>query len=69
MGSGSGTRWEERERPRVGGSPGHTSIIGVCPFTPTFSFVFEITTSKSLPLRLPGTGTVMSRSPIVCVHL
>ena len=28
-----------------------------------------MSTVKSLPLRFPGTSTVMSRSPIVCVHL
>lgn len=46
-----------------------TSMIGVWPLIPTFSFDFVMTTSRSLPLMLAGTGTVMSTSWIVCVHL
>lgn len=51
---------------RFGGS---TSIMGVCPFTPALRLVFEMRTSRSRPRRLEGTGMVMSRSPIVWVHL
>lgn len=46
-----------------------TSMMGVWPFKATLSFVLVMTTSRSRPLMLEGTGTVTSRSWIVCVQL
>lgn len=46
-----------------------TSIMGSWPLTPTLSFVILISTTMSLPFRFPGTSTLISRSPIVWVHL
>jgi len=46
-----------------------TLMIGSWPLTPSTSFFFLMSTFKSLPFRLPGTSTVISRSPIVWVHL
>ena len=47
----------------------HTSIIGGWPLTPILSLVLVMTTSRSRPLILLGTGTVTSTSLICCVHL
>ena len=44
-------------------------MMGVWPLTPTLSFFFVMTMSRSRPFRLPATGTVTSTSPIVWVHL
>lgn len=41
------------------------SIMGSCPLMATLSFVFLISTIRSLPFRFPGISIVMSRSPMV----
>lgn len=46
-----------------------TSMTGSCPLTATFNCVLEKVTMRSLPFKFEATGTVMSRSVIVCVHL
>jgi hypothetical protein len=46
-----------------------TLMIGSCPLIPALSFVFLMSTTRSRPLRFPGTVKLRERSRIVCVHL
>ena len=64
-----GGEWQNTKQIEKKNYSPRTSITGSSPFTPTFKCSFPISTVRSRPRRFPATGTVMSTSAIVCVHL
>jgi hypothetical protein len=58
---GEGGKGEARGR----GKGRQTWMMGSCPLIPAEMLSFLMSTTRSRPLKLPGTVKVMSRSPMV----